>query len=86
MQQRLETKIILRIELGVESCTWFGRAQRTLVEAHLDRAPHVVFVAPWSWRCSTMLEHAGGPRELYHVVVTVHFLIHDINALKHFYV
>ena len=44
-QQRLETKTTLRIEFGIESCTWFGRAQRTLVEALLDRAPHVVFVA-----------------------------------------
>ena len=72
-QQRLETKTTLRIELGIESCTWFGCAQCTLVEAHLDRALHVVFVAQWSWRCSTMLEYTGGPRELYHVVVTIHF-------------
>ena len=70
---RLETKTTLRIELGIESCTWFGRAQFMLVEAHLDLAPHVVFNVPWSWWCSTMLEYAGGPRELYHVVVTVHF-------------
>ena len=43
--QRVETKTTLRIELGIESCIWLGCAQRTLVEAHLDRAPHVVFVA-----------------------------------------
>ena len=71
--QRLETKTTLRIELGIESCTWFGCTQRMLVEAHLDCALHMVSLPWFDFDKTAVLYDVGISQELHHDLVIVHF-------------